>query len=359
MTVGQQREGLIIEGHHLNKQLPELSLDFSAGLRFPAGGPLRAQASASLSRPATAAEIDLGRFVEGAAGIHVKGALHGEFEGAYAAEGMHASACAGMDGAAIRIPDRDLAVENLNTEVCFPDLPHVTTGPSQVLTFDRATMGNFNIENGRFHFQMEPHRTLFVEKGRLGWCGGQIRLQPMRITPGIDAYDLRLDCDRLNLAAILEQLAVADARGDGTVNGSIPVSIERGRIHFQDGFLYSTPGDGGRISLHGTDALMAGIPKGTRQYFQVDLAREALKDFDYEWAKLRLVSEKETLRMRLQFNGKPGRILPFEYDETFGGFARVGADSRGSEFQGISLDVNFKVPLNDLLAYRNLLELLR
>ncbi|MBW2635861.1 MAG: hypothetical protein JRE14_17495 [Deltaproteobacteria bacterium] len=138
------------------------------------------------------------------------------------------------------------------------------------------------------------------------------------------------------------------------MNITIPISIKKGRIRFDDGFLYSTPGDGGKISLSGADAIMAGIPRGTRQFFQVDLAREALKDFNYKWAKLRLVSEKDALRMRLQFDGKPGKILPFEYNQEFGGFIRVDADSRGSDFEGISLDVNFRVPLNDLLQYKDL-----
>jgi hypothetical protein len=89
----------------------------------------------------------------------------------------------------------------------------------------------------------------------------------------------------------------------------------------------------------------------------VDLAREALRDFDYNWVKLRVISEAQNLRMRLQFDGKPGRILPFEYDEAFGGFVRVDADSQGSEFQGISLDVNFQVPLNDLLEYKDVLNM--
>ena len=153
-------------------------------------------------------------------------------------------------------------------------------------------------------------------------------------------------------------MAVADASGEGAVNGTLPISIDKGAFRFDDGFLYSTPGDGGKIRLSGADALMAGIPKGTRQFFQIDLAREALKDFDYKWAKLRVVSEGENLRMRLQFDGKPGRILPFEYDESFGGFVRVDADSRGSEFEGISLDVNFTVPFNDLLEYKDVLNLL-
>ena len=357
MTVQQQSHGVSLQGEHISTLLPALEFGFSGEVEFPTPQGIAVHGEASLSRPASAPEIDLGRFSKGARGIFFKGPMNGEFKGSYRAGGMGGTACVRMENIALRMPEKDVAVKNLSLGLCFPDLPQLTTGSSQTLTFDAATAGNFKTENGFFHFQLEPYQTLFVEKGRVGWCKGQIRLQPMRITPGVDEYETRLDCDRLNLAQILEQLSVADAKGEGTVNGTLPISIKKGRIRFNDGFLYSTPGDGGKISLSGADALMAGIPKGTRQFFQVDLAREALKDFDYKWAKLRLVSEEENLRMRLQFDGKPGRILPFEYDQDIGGFVRVGADSGGSDFQGISLDVNFLVPLNDLLEYKGLLEI--
>jgi len=359
LTVRQRPDGASFQGEHISSLLPALELGFSGDVTFSPDQGLAAEMAASLARPKTAPEIDLGRFLKQGRGIYVKGALSGDVKGAYTNGGMGGSGCVRMEAADIRMPEKDLAVKHMTVGLCFPDLPELTTGPSQTLTFEAATAGNFTIEGGLFHFQVEPYQTLFVEKGRVGWCGGQIRMQPMRITPGIDEYDTRMDCDRLNLAQILEQLSVADAVGEGTVNGTLPISIKKGRIRFDDGFLYSTPGDGGKIRLSGADALMAGIPKGTRQFFQIDLAREALKEFDYEWAKLRVVSEEENLRMRLQFDGKPGRILPFEFDEAFGGFVRVDADSRGSEFQGISLDVNFRVPLNDLLEYKDVLNLLK
>lgn len=357
MTVRQQPLGVDFQGEHISNLLPALQLGFSGDITYPADKGITAEVAASLSRPATAPEIDLGRFFKEGRGIYLKGALNGEFKGGYTTSGMGGSACIRIGAADLRLPEKDVNVKNLDVGLCFPDLPELTTGPSQTLSFDAATAGKFKIEGGLFHFQLEPFQTLFMEKGRAGWCGGQIRLQPMRITPGIDTYETRLDCDRLNLAQILAQLSVADAVGEGTVNGTLPISIKAGRIRFDDGFLYSTPGDGGKIHLSGADALMAGIPKGTRQFFQIDLAREALRDFDYNWAKLRVVSEAQNLRMRLQFDGKPGKILPFEYDEAFGGFVRVDADSRGSEFQGISLDVNFQVPLNDLLEYKDVLNM--
>jgi hypothetical protein len=359
VAVRQRPRGFDFQGEHISRLLPSLELGFSGAVSFQPDQGMAAEMTASLKRPTSAPEIDLGRFSKKGRGVAIKGALSGDFKGAYKAGAMNGSVCFRMEDADIRMPEKDLAVERMTVGLCFPNLPQLTTGPSQTLTFDAATAGNFKIEGGLFHFQLEPYKTLFIEKGRVGWCGGQLRLQPMRITPGIDEYETRLDCDRLNLARILEELSVADAIGEGTVNGSVPISIKNGRIRFDDGFLYSTPGDGGKIRLSGAEALMAGIPRGTRQFFQIDLAREALKEFDYKWAKLRVFSEEEDLRMRLQFDGKPGRILPFEYDKEIGGFVRVDADSRGSEFQGISLDVNFRVPLNDLLEYKDVLHLLK
>ena len=90
------------------------------------------------------------------------------------------------------------------------------------------------------------------------------------------------------------------------------------------------------------------------QLAQLDLAQEALKDFEYTWAKLGLNSDADTLQMKLQFDGKPSGPLPFKYSKEIGGFIRVSADSPGSHFQGIRLDVNLSLPLNEILAYKEI-----
>jgi len=97
--------------------------------------------------------------------------------------------------------------------------------------------------------------------------------------------------------------------------------------------------------------LMSGIPKGTPQFSQIDLAREALKHYRYDWAKLDITTEQENLNLKLKLDGTPVEVLPFEYRQDFGGFVRVDADSPGSRFQGIRLDVNFDLPLNQVLKY--------
>jgi hypothetical protein len=102
--------------------------------------------------------------------------------------------------------------------------------------------------------------------------------------------------------------------------------------------------------------LTVGIPPDTPQFGQVDLAAEALKNFVYQWATVTMNTEGRELVVSLQLDGKPATPLPFVYDRDIGGFARVSASSPGSNFQGIRLDVNFRLPLDQLLHYKRLIK---
>ena len=181
----------------------------------------------------------------------------------------------------------------------------------------------------------------------------------MRLSPGVEDYRLTFYCDRLNLAKVLGQFGAAAAEGRGAVNGRIPLQYADGKISFDDGFLFSTPGDGGKIRLTGTDILTAGIPPNTPQFVQMELAREALRDYDYTWAKLNITSQEEELLLQMQMDGKPAQTLPFVYKKDIGGFMKVEANAKGSKFQGIRLDVNFRLPLNKLLQYKDIINMIQ
>jgi hypothetical protein len=107
------------------------------------------------------------------------------------------------------------------------------------------------------------------------------------------------------------------------------------------------------VVIKDTQTLTAGIPMDTPEFVQLDLAREALKDFDYQWAKLELNTFEDTLDLKLELDGKPAKLLPFEYQQEVGSFVRVDATSPGSRFQGIKLNVNLKLPFNQVLKFGN------
>jgi hypothetical protein len=305
------------------------------------------------------AESDLGRFVPAATGATLSGTISAQGSGSISSAGFRGDMDLAMKGGELRVTEEKITVAGIDAALRFPELPRIRSGPAQPIRFTRAAMGGIVVDGGRFEVQVESENTLFVEKGRLNWCGGKVDTQSLRITAGKQDYQVSLYCQRLRLSRILEQLGTVNARGSGTVNGRIPVAYSHGRLRFDDGFLFSTPGETGQIQLTGTEVLTRGIPAGTPQFAQVELAREALKDFAYSWAKLGLVSEGEDFLMRLQFDGKPANPLPFVYKKEIGSFVRVEAGAQGSVFQGIGLDVNLRLPLDQLLQYKDVVNLLQ
>lgn len=240
----------------------------------------------------------------------------------------------------------------------FADLLTSRSQPEQELTFSRLELGSILIENGDIRFQIDAPQSILVEGCDFRWAGGRIGTQAFRINPEIQDYKVVLYCDRVEMARALEQLGLSQAQGGGRANGRIPVHYAQGSLTFDDGFLYSTPGEKGVLRVQGTEALTAGIPPDSPQYAQLDLAAEALKEFSYDWARIRLQTDQQDLVVSLEMDGKPVKALPFVYKRDFGGFARVDASSPGSVFQGIRLDANFRLPLDQLLQYRQLLQLM-
>lgn len=108
--------------------------------------------------------------------------------------------------------------------------------------------------------------------------------------------------------------------------------------------------------IENSDRITTGIPMDSPQFSQLDLAKEALKDFKYKWAKLKFHTQDDTLFVDMELDGEPSKILPFEYSKEFGGFIRVDASSPGSHFQGIKLDVNLKLPFNEVIKSGNKLK---
>jgi len=240
----------------------------------------------------------------------------------------------------------------------FSDLLSMRSDPDARMNFDRLQLGTIILEQGVIQFQIEALHSVLVEGCQFKWAGGRIGSQSFRINPSVEDYTVELYCDRVEMAQALEQFGLTQAKGGGTANGRIPVRYADGVLTFDNGFLYSTPGEKGVLKVQGTEILTAGVPPGTPQHGQLDLAAEALKDFSYDWARIRINTEERELIVSLELDGKPEQPLPFSYNREIGGFARVDASSPGSIFQGIRLDVNFRLPLDQLLQYRQLLELM-
>ncbi len=249
--------------------------------------------------------------------------------------------------------DNSLEVNGINASLVLDDLPLVRSAPGMVVTMDSLRFNKMLLTDAHIRYTIESQTDLLLEKVSFNWCGGEVTTGATRFSSDVDAYHMRLFCHRLRFADLLQQVGSFKAVGEGSLNGQIPVSWVKGDLSFDNGFLYSTPGLGGTIQVTNTEVLTAGIPVNTPQFGQMDLAREALKNYTYKWARVGFNTRGEDLMVKLEFDGSPENILPFEYKKNMGGFVRVDAASPGSRFQGIKLDVNLSLPFNRVMKLGN------
>jgi hypothetical protein len=97
------------------------------------------------------------------------------------------------------------------------------------------------------------------------------------------------------------------------------------------------------------------IPAEVPQFSPLHFAGAALADFEYNWAKLQIQSEGDSLLLKLQVDGRPTEKLPFRFDQKNNVFVRLDAASGEGIDQPIKLDVNFNVPVNEIFQYKDTL----
>lgn len=352
----QSHEAVAIQIDHNSGLIPGLTVkaDGMAGLMAGTTTPF-ARLAWTANRPAQAPPLRLSDLMPEppeipitlSGGLVAQGAMtyDGEFK---------ASLTAGIENGRLQVDEDGMIVDGIQTALRIPDLGRIRSAPRQTLTFDAVSFGAIRAEDGTLAFQIEPGNVFFLEGARFRWCGGTVIAPATRFTPGVSQYDLAVYCDRLKLDQLLEQFGLARVEGGGAISGLIPVALADGLVTFNNAFLYSTPGERSVIRVQGSEVLTAGIPPGTPQYNQVELARHALKDYDYEWAKITMNTVADDLLVQLQFDGKPAEPLPFVYTPETGGFVKTAPGKPGSVFQGIRLDVNVTLPLNRMLRYREL-----
>jgi hypothetical protein len=355
----QTAEGIAFNGNLKSPLLPALSAKFSGDTHLGSFAEHETRARFEIFYPETGPEVDLGKLLPAAAGFTFKGKLLEEGNLVIGKEGFSAAARSSLSNGELRQRENKIAIEAIQMDLLITDIEQMRSAPGQKLKFARASLGEMNLENGEIDFQIESTRSVLVEKSHFIWCDGKVDAPAIRFTSGIEDYNLILYCDRLDLAKVLQQFGAASVEAEGQLNGRIPLRYQNGKLSFTDGFLFTTPGESGKIRMTDTEILTAGIPPDTPQYVQMELARKALEDYDYSWAKLNLTTEGEDLLLKMQLDGKPAKSLPFVYQRDIGGFAKVEADVQGSTFQGIRLDVNFRLPLNKLMQYKELIQMIQ
>jgi len=267
--------------------------------------------------------------------------------------GLTGKADLALNSGSLALKDADTEVDDLNFRLRFPALPSLTTSPVQEFSIGEIRKKKLVVNNVQALFEIEPSGTLFIEKISGHWSGGRLFTGSFRLRQDQEEFDLAVFCDRLELSAILSQLNLAEAGGEGRLSGRIPLAYSGGSFFVDDGFLFSTPGEKGYLKIKQSKYLETTIPADVPQFSPLHFAGAALADFEYNWAKLQIMSVEENLLVKLQVDGRPREKLPYRFDAGKNVFVRLEDESKGGIDQPIKLDVNFNIPVNELLPYTN------
>jgi hypothetical protein len=349
----QRANGLSLVAEHTSKLFPGLSVSIT-GRWTQGGGTLDFQ----VPDYRTVEDIDLGRFFHAAKGYRFSGQLGAEGALSFEEAKPRGRVRAWIDDGHLQQANMGLNLNGMAAGVQFDDIFKFHTMPGQRLRIQQAALGRVKASDLEMFFQIMQPGAIRIAQVALNWCGGTISSRAIDLFQAKDTVQATLIGTDLNPAAVLEQFQVARGRAQGTVSGRIPFSWSRGKLRFSKARLASQPGKTGTLQLEqlsAADYLQGGLADGSPQRTQLDIAREALKDYTYDHLELRLNSEAEKLVLNLQLSGRPNRLLPFEYDQQTGAFKRIAGKGR-AEFKGIDIDLNFSSPIDEILRYRQVLK---
>ncbi len=340
------KDAVQIETNYLSTLFPDLSIDFELISSLAGNGTtLKVEIP-----PYQLTDFDPVILTDKDQGMLFSGIIEGQADMKLAKDGQEGTAQLTLSKGSMAMPDKKLTISGIESSIVLPNLPEFRSAPSQKIKFHALNFKDFSVTDGTLIFSLESPQSFFLEKGAFNWAQGSIHTSAIRFAKQQPQTELNLYCYKLKLATILKQVGIENVTGDGALNGRIPITIKGNRLTFAESFLYSTPGQGGHVRIAETDYLTKAIPLNTPQFAQLDFAQEALRDFNYKWAKLHLITEDESLVLQLQLDGKPAQPLPFSYNSATGNLRRQ-KDQQGGISQPIRLDVNFRFPLNTFLEY--------
>ncbi len=189
----------------------------------------------------------------------------------------------------------DINVEIRNTRVRTPGAPSVR--------FKSIThKSGFTLGPGEAQGRWTGNEG-FLERASIDWGGGALRVYAVRFNPAAPKIDTRLYIERVDVGSALALFPAFSAEGTGVLYGEIPISYADKHIHLSEGFLYSPPGEHGKLLFHdpasiGSLLAYAGITGSER-----DRISESIHHVDFTLLRLDLDAanpDAATLRFRIQ-----------------------------------------------------------
>jgi len=278
-----------------------------------------------------------------AAGLDFNGSLASSGHLIYRNRRVSGDAQVNLEVDSLQVPEKSININNISCGVIFPSLPALLSMPSQHCSAELLEFGNFQFSDAKLDFRVEDLETVFIEKSSVKWCQGKLESTGLRLSRSNPEIDTALYCSKINFSDLLNQFGLDQAKGEGSLNGKLPIALSKDGLSFDDGFLFSTPGTGGIIRFSNTDMLRQGVGAADVGGY-LDYSMKAMEDFTYQWTKLSFNSTGDELLLTMELNGKPRTPLPYGFKN-----GMIIETDKGDGLQyPIRLDVNFRLPLAEL-----------
>ena len=185
-------------------------------------------------------------------------------------------------------------------------------------------------------------KSLLVTQASAGLCGGKVNVYSLTLDPETLNAGFTLFVDDVETGELLSHLSGFNGEASGRLHGKVRLFVRKGgkAVRLSDAFLYSTPGETGKLKLNDptpvTDNLaLAGLDEAARNN-----VANALADLDYSVLRLNL---------------KPGKDKTATLSTTV-----RGTTTRGKTSVPVDITLNFNGELEQLintgLGYSNLLK---
>ena len=201
----------------------------------------------------------------------------------------------------VRVSRGAAEVSGLALEVPFECGASFRTVRRPYVAFARAKVGNVRLDQGRIEFQMTPQEVL-VDRAEVGWCKGSLNVYSVRVDPKHPKADVVVYADRIDLGEALMMVMPFKGVMEGVLYGRFPVGFDGRHVKLSKGFLYSLPGQGGKLRLEDAAPVVSLLEQaGIKGDVQQPLSK-ALSDMDFSAIRMELEPQESgeaVLRMKL------------------------------------------------------------
>ncbi|MDX9868410.1 MAG: YdbH domain-containing protein [Kiritimatiellia bacterium] len=182
---------------------------------------------------------------------------------------------------------KEVSVSGLSVDMPFEFGPAFRTRDRPSLTFERIQAGNIRLDAGRIEFDLTS-REARVDSMEVGWCKGSLRAYSVHLDLKERKDEFVVYADRIDLGEALMMVMPFQGVMEGVLYGRFPVGIDGNQIRLSTGYLYSLPGQGGRLKLDDAGPMVSLLDRaGIKGDVQRPLSK-ALSDLLFHAIRLEL-----------------------------------------------------------------------